>query len=48
MGTSYLAAAYLKDSGFQGKVYIVGSPGIAQELDMAGISHTQVGVRLPC
>ena len=44
MGTSYLAANYLKDIGFKGKVYVVGSTGVSKELDEAGIPHVGVGV----
>ncbi|KAJ8675577.1 hypothetical protein QAD02_011363 [Eretmocerus hayati] len=41
--SSYLAATYLKQLNFKKKVYIVGSEGIAQELEAQGIRHTGVG-----
>jgi ribonucleotide monophosphatase NagD (HAD superfamily) len=44
IGTSYLAASYLKNLGFNKKVYVVGTEGITKELDAVGISHTGVGV----
>lgn len=44
VSTAYLAAKYLQDQGFKDKVYVVGSTGITQEMDMAGIKHTDIGV----
>ncbi|KAF7998031.1 hypothetical protein HCN44_009429 [Aphidius gifuensis] len=41
--TSYLTAKYLQDMNFKKKVYIIGSPAIAKELDKVGIQHTGVG-----
>lgn len=43
LSTSYLVAQYLSEMGFDKKVYIVGSAGIAKELDAVGIAHTEVG-----
>jgi len=45
IGTAYLAATYLNDSGFDKnkKVYIVGSSGITQELDDVGIQYLPIG-----
>lgn len=43
LSTSYLVAQYLAAQNFQKKAYIVGSAGIAKELDAVGIAHTDVG-----
>lgn len=45
LSTAYLVAQYLVQMNFQKKVYIVGSSGIAKELDYVGIAHTEIGVR---
>jgi ribonucleotide monophosphatase NagD (HAD superfamily) len=43
--TSYVAAHYLKHSlKLQGKVYLLGMPGFAHELDLQGIHYTGPGV----
>lgn len=43
ISTSYAAAKYLEKRQFNKKVYIVGSSGIAQELDAVGIEHNEPG-----
>lgn len=43
ISTAYLAGQYLQQRNFNKKVYIVGSTGISQELDLLGIRHTGVG-----
>lgn len=44
MCSSYLAATYLKEKKFNKKVYIVGTQGIAKELEAVGIRYTGLGV----
>lgn len=43
ISTSYAAAKYLEKRKFNKKVYLIGSAGIAQELDNVGIKHTDLG-----
>ncbi|XP_065333341.1 glycerol-3-phosphate phosphatase [Cloeon dipterum] len=43
IGTSYIAASYLKNIGFNKKVYVIGTEGITKELDAVGISHIGIG-----
>ncbi|GAB1602712.1 glycerol-3-phosphate phosphatase-like [Argonauta hians] len=43
ISTAYMSALYLHERNFKGKVYLVGSKGIADELDNLGIQHTGVG-----
>ena len=43
--TAYIAALYLHDHNFKGKVYAIGSPGLLRELDNFNIAHTDVGVK---
>uniref|UniRef100_A0A0K2UIP7 Phosphoglycolate phosphatase n=1 Tax=Lepeophtheirus salmonis TaxID=72036 RepID=A0A0K2UIP7_LEPSM len=47
LGTAYLAAWYLKSRNFEGKVYMIGESGLAQELDDVGIEHIGLGPDLP-
>ena len=44
VGTSFLAATYLKNINFKGKLYVIGSKAVCQELDEFGIQHTGIGV----
>lgn len=43
ISTSYAAAKYLEKRKFNKKVYLIGSSGIAQELDTVGVKHTGLG-----
>ncbi len=42
--TSAVLSSYLKSIELEGKVYVIGSSGIGQELDLVGISHIGIGV----
>ncbi|KAK7099389.1 hypothetical protein V1264_003533 [Littorina saxatilis] len=41
--TAYIAALYLKNKQFKGKVFVVGNTAMGQELDAVGIAHTGIG-----
>ncbi|PVD34041.1 hypothetical protein C0Q70_05303 [Pomacea canaliculata] len=41
--TSYVSALYLKNLDFKDKVYVVGNPAMATELDACGIKYTGIG-----
>ncbi|XP_046394326.1 glycerol-3-phosphate phosphatase isoform X1 [Ischnura elegans] len=43
IGTAYLVATYLKEINFNKKVFLIGSEGLAKELDVAGIRYTGLG-----
>lgn len=43
ISTSYAAAKYLKKRQFNKKVYLIGSSGVAEELDNVGIAHNEPG-----
>lgn len=43
IGTAYIAALYLHNHNFKGKVYAVGSSGLSQELNNFNIAHTGIG-----
>ncbi|KAH8405060.1 hypothetical protein KR222_010390, partial [Zaprionus bogoriensis] len=43
ISTAHATAAYLKNRNFNKRVYVIGSTGITQELDLVGIAHTDVG-----
>lgn len=42
--SAHVFASHLKNLKFDKKVYVIGSPGITQELDLCGIKHTGSGV----
>ena len=42
--TAYIAALYLHNKQFKGKVFVLGNPAMTAELDACGIQHTGVGV----
>jgi ribonucleotide monophosphatase NagD (HAD superfamily) len=42
--TAYIAALYLHNLNFKDKVFLVGNPAMATELDKFGIRHIGVGV----
>jgi Haloacid dehalogenase-like hydrolase len=44
VSTAFVVAQYLKQRNFTGKVYVIGSAGVAQELDAVGFRHTGTGV----
>lgn len=46
VSSSFVMAQYLKQQGFNKKVYVVGTSGMTAELDNVGIAHTDIGVRL--
>lgn len=46
VSTSFLAAMYLKQQGFDKKVYLIGNSGMAKELEAVGIRHCGYGVSL--
>ncbi|KAK3094704.1 hypothetical protein FSP39_005231 [Pinctada imbricata] len=41
--TSYIAALYLHNIGFKGKIYVVGNEGMGEELDNYGFNHCGIG-----
>lgn len=43
VSTSFLAAMYLKQQGFDKKVYLIGNSGMAKELEAVGIRHCGYG-----
>jgi len=43
IGTSHLAALYLTERNFQKKVYVIGTPGVTQELNAVGIRTLPIG-----
>lgn len=43
MSTSFMAAHYLHSKGFKKEVYVIGSVGLAHELDAVNIRHHGVG-----
>lgn len=45
MCTSFLAAQYLKEHGFNKTAYVIGNTAIAKEMDESGIKYIGIGVR---
>lgn len=43
VSSSFVMAQYLKQQGFNKKVYVVGTSGMTAELDNVGIAHTDIG-----
>ncbi|XP_066938564.1 glycerol-3-phosphate phosphatase-like isoform X1 [Macrobrachium rosenbergii] len=43
LSAPYILAQYLKEIGFQKKVYVIGSPGLAEEMNKVGVRTTGVG-----
>ncbi|XP_042867918.1 glycerol-3-phosphate phosphatase-like [Penaeus japonicus] len=43
VSSSFVMAQYLKQQGFNKKVYVVGTSGMTSELDNVGIAHTDIG-----
>jgi len=41
--TSWVAAQYLQTHGVNGKVYLIGSPGMGDELQLAGLKYVGIG-----
>ena len=48
MCTAYISALYLNNIGFKGKIYVVGNPGMGEELDKFGFNHCGIGVSILC
>ena len=47
VGSSYVTAKYIKDTlNYSGKVYMIGSPGLQQELEAVGMKPIGLGVRI--
>ena len=47
--TAYITAYYLKHVlQLSGKVYLMGMPGFAHELDLLGVAYTGTGVGQGC
>lgn len=44
MTTSWVAAQYLQTKEVNGKVYVIGSPGMGDELELHGLKHVGIGV----
>ena len=47
VGSSYVTARYIRDTlNYSGKVYMIGSSGLQQELEAAGMKPIGLGVRI--